>query len=127
MALTETVVTIALAMITMVVSIVVGHVLGRGRGTGCLLSLLTGGLVLPVIFSIVLVQLTPYMIVLDWPTGSPFLLPPPFAIWMGGIIGGILGWKTSDLWNQDEDTSCLYCTLVPVLLVTAVSLIALLL
>jgi len=107
-------------MIALVSAILVGHYSGRNPNSGILEALIAFAIVIPI--GIVIVSIPLYNIALyDWPSGF-FALPPYAAIWIGAFFGGLIGFRSGDIWNQGE-TSCIRCLLSLVTVLTLLSLV----
>jgi hypothetical protein len=122
LALTELTLTIAITLITMLASVIVCHRLGRTPDTGCVPSLLVGGIVLPVIFFFFFAPFYAQVTLFDWPSGY-HNFPPQVVVWIGGFAGGIIGFYTGESWNEEGTMSCLVCVLVPIMLLTILSIV----
>lgn len=122
MALTEATLTIAVALVTMLTSVIVCHRLGRTPDTGTVPSLLAGGIVLPVVFLIVFAPFYAQVTLFDWPSGY-YNFPPQIVVWIGGLVGGLIGFYSGESWNKEGTLSCLGCVLVPISLLTALSIV----
>ncbi|MFW9913151.1 MAG: hypothetical protein ACFFEU_11800 [Candidatus Thorarchaeota archaeon] len=125
MALTEATLTIAITLITMLTSVIVCHRLGRTPDTGSVPSLLAGGIVLPVVFLIVFAPFYAQVTLFDWPSGY-YNFPPQIVVWIGGLVGGIIGFYSGESWNKEGNLSCLVCVLVPIMLLTILSIVVVL-
>lgn len=98
MAITTLTLTIFLSMIAIISAILVGHYSCRNPNTGFLKALVVFTIVIPI--GIVIVSIPLYAsAIYDWPSGA-FSLPPQSAIWTASFFGGILGFKSGEIWNQ---------------------------
>jgi hypothetical protein len=122
LALTEATLTYAIALITMLTSVIVCHYLGRTSDTGCVQSLLAGGIVLPLGFFIVFAPFYAQVTLFDWPSGY-YNFPPQLLIWIGGFAGGLIGFYSGESWKEEGTLSCLGCVLVPIVLLTVLSIV----
>ncbi|MFW9804138.1 MAG: hypothetical protein ACFFFC_15870 [Candidatus Thorarchaeota archaeon] len=122
MALTEATLTIAITLITMLASVIVCHYLGRAPDTGSVPSLLAGGIVLPVVFLIVFAPFYAQVTLFDWPSGY-YDFPPQVVVWIGGIVGGLIGFYSGESWNKEGTVNCLVFFLVPIMLLVILSIV----
>ncbi|MFW9966699.1 MAG: hypothetical protein ACFFEA_06040 [Candidatus Thorarchaeota archaeon] len=122
MALTEVTLTFAITMITMLTSVIVCHYLERTQDMGCLASLLAGGIVLPVVFFFLFAPFYAQVTLFDWPSGYPYF-PPQVVVWSGGFAGVLFGFYSGESWNKEETMRCLGCVLIPIALLTALSIV----
>ena len=120
MAVTTVTITIFLSMISLVSATLVGHYSGRTPNTGLLGIFVISAIAIPV--GIVILSIPLYNIALaDWPNG-PYVFPPQIAIWTAAFFGGIIGFKSGEIWNQGE-ASCIRCFLSLVTVLTLLSLV----
>ncbi|MHA2322762.1 MAG: hypothetical protein ACXACG_14035 [Candidatus Thorarchaeota archaeon] len=122
MALTTATLTFAITMITMLTSVIVCHYLERTQDMGCLPSLLAGGIVLPVVFFFLFAPFYAQVTLFDWPSGY-YNFPPQVVVWSGGFMGGLIGFYSGESWNKEGAMSCLGCVLVPIVLLTALTIV----
>ena len=93
-------------MIAITSAVIVGHYSGRRPNTGVLDALILSGIIIPIGIAIAAIPL--YTIATyDWP-GSAYILPPQGAILAAALVGGVLGFKSGEIWNLGEG-SCFYC------------------
>jgi hypothetical protein len=89
---------------------------------GCLPSLLAGGIVLPVVFFFLFAPFYAQVTLFDWPSGY-YNFPPQVVVWSGGFMGGLIGFYSGESWNKEGAMSCLGCVLVPIVLLTALTIV----
>jgi hypothetical protein len=109
-------------MITMLTSVIVCHYLERTQDMGCLPPLLAGGIVLPVVFFFLFAPFYAQVTLFDWPSGYPYF-PPQVLVWSGGFVGGLIGFYSGESWSKEGTVSCLVCVLVPIMLLTILSIV----
>ena len=107
-------------MISLIMAIVAGNYSGRSPDSGVLLALILAILVIPIVTVILSMPLYSLVVINDWPSAGPYVLPPQFAIWTASGVGGILGFKSGTIWNQGEP-SCFYCLMSVALLLALIS------
>jgi hypothetical protein len=123
LAITIMTITGFLSMLAVTAAITVGHYTGRRPNTGVLEVMILSAIVIPA--AIAIVSLPLYNIALnDWP-GSAYVLPPQFVILAAAFVGGILGFKSGEIWNQGEG-SCFRCLASLVSVLTILSLVVVL-
>jgi hypothetical protein len=49
--------------------------------------------------------------------------PPQVVVWSGGFMGGLIGFYSGESWNKEGAMSCLGCVLVPIVLLTALTIV----
>jgi hypothetical protein len=124
MAITTFTITIFLSMIALLFAIISGHYFGREPNTGILVAIFIFAIVIPVgiaILSIPLYNIAFY----DWPSIA-YILPPQFIIFAAAFFGGLIGFKSAEIWNQGE-ASCIRCLLSLVIVSTLLTLLIVLL
>ncbi|MFW9920769.1 MAG: hypothetical protein ACFFED_14285 [Candidatus Thorarchaeota archaeon] len=119
MAFAWTTIGISLALVGMLFSVFIGTY-GVRKSINLLIVLAISGFVVPLLPTILLWNLTPFVVIFDWPSGAIFL-GPDAAIFGGSFLGSSLGFKAGVIWADDIDRSCFQCTLVPIfpLLITS--------
>lgn len=95
-------------MISLIMAIVAGNYSGRSPDRGILLALILSIVVIPLVTLILSMPLYSLVVLNDWPSAGPYVLPPAFAIWTAAGVGGILGFRSGTIWNEGEP-SCFYC------------------
>ncbi len=121
MAITTLTLTIFLSMVAIISTILVGHYFGRSPSTGMLQALVVSAIAIPI--GIIIVSVPLYNIAFyDWPGGGGYNLLPQTAIWVAAFVGGVLGFKSGEIWYQGE-ASCIRCLLSLVTVLTLLSLV----
>jgi len=123
MALTILTLAIVFSMCGLFISLFVGTFGGKADSF-TLPSLVIFSIVIPLILSIIFSFFLPLVTLFDWPAMA-IPLPPQSAIFLGCIVGGLLGMKAGSVWYEENDRSCLQCLLVPISLLTLGSLVVL--
>ena len=95
-------------MISLIMAIVAGNYSGRNPDKGIPLAFVLSIVIIPIVTVVLSMPLYSLVVINDWPSVGPYVLPPPFAIWTAAGLGGILGFKSGTIWNQGEP-SCFYC------------------
>ncbi|MFW9793079.1 MAG: hypothetical protein ACFFEE_02155 [Candidatus Thorarchaeota archaeon] len=124
MAFTTMTVTVLSCFVSLIIAIVAGHYYVRNLDPGFLESLFVLVIVVPVISVILSIPLYNLVTLSDWPN-IVYVLPPQFAIWIAGVLGGFLGFKSGLIRNQGE-ASCFYCLVSFASLLVALSLVVVL-
>ena len=120
MALTTLTLTLFLSMVAIISTILVGHYFGRSPSTGMLQALVVSAIV--ILIGVTILSIPLYNIALyDWPGGA-FALPPQLAILAAAFVGGMIGFKSGEIWYQGE-ASCIRCLLSLVTVLTLLSLV----
>lgn len=124
MAVTLLTVTIVLSLIGLIITLLLGSLGGR-KLNYIVPILVVCWIIAPIALSVVLLSMTPFITVDDFPYG--FYLGWEGVILAGCVIGSLFGLKAGQIWADDNDLSCLKCLLVPISLLTLASLAVLLL
>ncbi len=123
MAFAATTLGITLALVSMILSLLIGSISGRDARR-LIPVFIFAWIVIPLSLSFLFYNLGDLIVLYDWPEGS-LSFGPETAIFAGSIVGGLLGIKAGTIWSEDRDRSCLQCTLLPIVLLLVVSLIVL--
>lgn len=124
--LSEIDLTVIIALSGLLLAILFGSLGSKfvGRQTFC--SIILFGVVLPVVLSIIHIQLMTHVEIMNWPRagGRYTAITPLTAILVSSWFGGILGLYAGKIWGEENDKSCLQCLLQLFLLILLGSLIA---
>jgi len=119
--LSEVILAVLLSLSGMIVAILIGTLGNKYIGRLTLISIVLFGVLLPIVFSLLFLQLMQYVTILDWPYGAGrFVVISPYTpIIVAAWIGGFLGLYAGKIWDEANDKSCLQCILVPISVVFA--------
>ena len=121
MAFTTFTVTILASMLSMIAATIVGHYSGRSRKMRIQYALIITLIAVPLMAVFLSTPLYSLVTLYDWPS-TVFVLPPHIVIWTVSAVGGILGIRSGTIWDQGE-TSCVYCLMSVIIVLTGISLV----
>ena len=123
MAVTILTLTFTLTMVGILLSFLVGAVGGK-NDTFLLPSVILFFVVLPLILTFLSLFLYPLTTVNDWPNFG-WNINPQTVFFVGCIGSGFLGMKAGSILRAHNDKSLIQCTLMPISLLTIVSILLL--
>ncbi len=119
MVLSEVVLAVLFSLSGMILAILLGSLGTKYVGRLTPISIVVFGVLLPIMFSFLFLQLMQYVTILDWPRGGGrfVAISPLTAIFVAAWFGGFLGLYAGKIWGEENDKSCLQCVLLPISLV----------
>ena len=130
MPITQTILAFFLGMVGMITSLIIASI---GRKRIDKLSkyfLLSAFVIVPIVYSLLYNMLLVHVVIMDWMSGAgryAYMVTPTVLVFSGCLLGAFLGLRAGHIWDEQRTKSCLNCLLMPMLIITALSLLLLIL
>jgi hypothetical protein len=130
MPITQTFLAFFIGMVGLIASLIIACIGRKRLDSASKFFLLSSFVIVPIAFTLLYNMLLVYVDIWDWMSVGGrylYLVTPEVLVFSVCLLGAFLGLRAGQVWEEQNTLSCLGCMLVPILILTTLSLVLLIL
>ena len=130
MPITQTILAFFIGMIGLIISLIIACIGRKRLDSLSKFFLLSAFVMVPIAFSLLYGMLLVHVDIWDWMSLGGrylYLVTPEVLVFSACLLGAFLGLHAGHIWEEQNTLSCMGCMLVPIIILTTLSLVFLIL